>query len=210
MKKPPLSLILILSAFLIAAHGLAAVRSRGRSTREQFLAFRAAHPESVFAPSVSKKVRACLRDYESGALLPNGLVYGGSVRRYALDGKSARQVRADMKALRCPLREDVLREPRENRPILYRGRTIPMWAFLCPDGGVVRVKPDGDPSSSYRPEPHAIKSLRYPFDSSFTSFADEIVKVDEQGNAIPKSRADLDAPGLVDGWADDGHTDLRP
>jgi hypothetical protein len=34
------------------------------------------------------------------------------------------------------------------------------------------------------------------------------VKVNNEGNAIPKSRADLAPKHLADGWANDGHMDL--
>ena len=133
-----------------------------------------------------------------------------TARNYSLAGKSAGGIRADMERRGCPLKADVLREPKRNQPVLYQGRTVPMWAFLCPDGGVVRVKPVGDPASGYRPQPHASKGLRYPYDSKFEGFADEIVKIDDRGAAIPKSRADLGPKAPLDGWADDGHTDVAP
>lgn len=211
MKEPSKLFPFVLLGYVLLAGNAASLESRARrSTQKDFVAFQARHPDEVFAASVGPKVRPCLRDYAARRLLPDGSRYGDSVRNYALAGRSAGGIRADMERLGCPLKQDVLREPKRNQPALYKGRPVPMWTFLCPDGGVVRVKPIGDPASDYRPQPHASKGLRYPYDSTFEGFADEIVKVDERGVAIPKSRADLGPRAPLDGWADDGHTDVAP
>ena len=164
----------------------------------------------AFAPTVDQKVRDCLHSYRQQDRLRSGAIYGDSVRRYSLEHKSAREIRTDMRRLGCTYHEDVLRDPGNNQPILHERKTIPLWAFLCPDGGEVRVKPVGNPVNSYRSQPNATKGLRYPFDSKFEGFSDEVVKVDNRGMAIPKSRADLGPQQFVDAWAIDAHTDLIP
>ena len=104
---------------------------------------------------------------------------------------------------------DVIREPLKNQPSLFHGSPVPLWIFLCPDGGVVRVKPKGDPTSPFRTWVHGNKSLRFPYDSKFDGFSDEAVKIDFAGNAVPKSRAELGPQNLLMGWVESSHADLR-
>lgn len=162
-----------------------------------------------FSATIDQKTKDSIQAYSSRQTLPTGLIYGDSVRNYSLRHKTAQGIHSDMTKLKCAFQEDVLRDPKDNKPISYNQRAIPLWIYLCPDGGVVRVKPLGNPANPYRPQPNATKGLRYPFDSKFIGFADETIKVDNQGNAIPKSRADLKRPDVVEEWAVAAHTDLE-
>lgn len=53
------------------------------------------------------------------------------------------------------------------------------------DGGMIRVKPDGDPGNKARPEPQVSKSVR--FTPSGTEWQNEAFKVSAEGIALPKS-----------------------
>lgn len=178
--------------------------------KEDFDRFQVWHPERVFSPNVSEKVKQCLKDFGTRLLLPNGLSYGESARNYQLRNKTLRQVTTDMRDLGCSHRVDFIRDPLSHAPKLFRGETIPLWVFVCPDGGVIRVKPQGDPLSTHRPQLHGSKALRYPFDAKFENYSDEVVKVDDEGIAVPKSRGDLGPVHLMTGWGEDAHMDLRP
>jgi hypothetical protein len=205
MKVLKLSLLVSLFA---ASAGANSYRGTAPSTRDDFLAYVRQSPAEVFSTEVGPKVEKTVRAYAIRERLPNGRAYGDSVRSYSLLGKSSTGIRADMSAKGCPLREDVLRAPATNLPIIYAGKTLPLWIFLCPDGGFVRVKPMGDPTNSHRTGVHGSKGLRYPYDSKFENFEDEVVKVDNAGNAVPKSIRDLKPKNLIDGWAADAHSDL--
>jgi len=97
---------------------------------------------------------------------------GNSVRCYDTSGRSAEQIHTDL--LQRGFRHQ--REPLaagntpDGRP-LYRRRDgsrtvdptdpeiVPHDIYTHPDGGMVRVKPEGDPGSPHRPGPHASKSV---------------------------------------------------
>ena len=94
------------------------------------------------------------------------------------------------------------------------GQPLRQDIYTNPDGGMVRVKPDGDPGSM-RPQPHASKSVRNPPDAPITNFDNEACKVDNQGNALPAAPRDMQNPyppgtpenrQFADGWADTAHT----
>lgn len=176
--------------------------------KARFDEFQLERPNEVFVAELPPKTREALRAFESRAALPGGLHYGDSVRDYSIARKSAATIRAEMQQRHCAFKNDVLKDPRTHQPSLVEGKSVPLWVFLCPDGGVVRIKPEGDPTSRYRPQPHGSKALRYPYNSKFEDFSDEVLKVDPEGNAIPKFPAELAPKALVDGWAEDAHQDL--
>jgi hypothetical protein len=79
------------------------------------------------------------------------------------------------------------------------------------------VKPDGDPTSKFRPQPHASKSVRSPPDGDYRNFEDEGFKVDNDENPMPKwakdaknahSAGSKEALDFMDGMADNSHTNL--
>ena len=193
----------------------------------EFVAVIKSHPDQIWSKTISLKTRDTIKDYKRETKLKTGEIYGYSVRTYDLRGKCAKEIDMDMQKLKCLRKDDVLKNPDTKQPLLTTKKehsvpgavpmTIPMISYLCLDGGVVRLKPEGDPTSKFKPQPLASKALRYPFDSKFENFDDEIVKVDNDGNVIPKWIKDLnvaeipreDQSDFIKGWADDAHTDLK-
>jgi hypothetical protein len=51
---------------------------------------------------------------------------------------------------------------------------------------MVRLKPEGDPTSRFRPQPHLSISVLYPPGSSGHDFNNEAFKVDQCGRPLPK------------------------
>jgi hypothetical protein len=162
-------------------------------------------PQSWFAHPLSSRTRECLEAYESQAPLPNGRIYGQSVRQYRLEGKTPAQVEHDMKRLGCVPQQDWVRDPLQHKPKIYQGQKLPLIAYLCDDGGVVRIKPLGDPTQKHRPGPHGSKGLRFPYNAAFRNFADEVVKVDHEGRAVPKSVLELAPWVSSEAWGRAAH-----
>jgi len=166
----------------------------------------------AFVHPLSPNTEQSLRDYLAHQKLNNGLEYGSFVRNFHLKGESSQSIREKLSHALCRLKEDVIREPKENTPILDKmGNTAPIWIWLCADGGIIRIKPKGDPTSKFRPEPHGSKALRYPPTGMFHGFSDETLKIDEAGNPLPKWPADLQSkdPKVINDWANAVHTDLE-
>lgn len=174
--------------------------------------------DQIWSPVLSSKTRQAIYDYNHKKKLNSGKIYGNSVRHYDVRNKCPTDIEQEMVQLGCQRKEDVLKDPKTNKPLMtHQLQTIPMVAFICPDGGVVRLKPQGDPMNKYRAQPSVSKVLRYPFNSKFENFTDEVAKIDNFGNIIPKWAKDLnpnlgkldEKSKLVQAWADDAHTDLR-
>lgn len=200
-----------------AKSGPAAASERQRK-HFKFNQFQSLCGASIWSDDLSPITQAALAEYQSRKNLDNGLVYGDSVRNLDLSQNNLTDIDRALLGLRCTQKKDWIREPKRNTPIRdSKGRKLPMIIYLCPDGGVVRVKPAYDSSNKFIPQPHAVKSLRYPADSAFESFNDEALKIDNEGNPIPKWPKDMtrffadDAKQkeLMDGWAEDAHTDLK-
>lgn len=170
-------------------------------------------PKPDFNEKVSSEVLASKEMYEHHAKLPNGLFYGDSVRNLNLRGETASSLSAVMKKMGCPLTEDVIREPSKNEPVKDKeGHTSPIWIWTCADGGVVRAKPEGDPTNKFRPQPHASKALRYPVNGTkVASFNEETAKIDNEGHILPKWPKDLNTTNSdsINDWANATHTDLK-
>lgn len=70
---------------------------------------------------------------------------------------------------------------------------VPQDIYVHPDGGMVRVKPEGVPGNKFRPEPHVSKSVLLkaagpqfrPSDGA--DFANEAFKVTDKGVPVPKA-----------------------
>ncbi|MBL4636701.1 MAG: hypothetical protein JKY56_22820 [Kofleriaceae bacterium] len=97
------------------------------------------------------------------------------------------------------------------------GKVLRQVFFAHPDGGMVRIKPDGYPGSP-RPQPHVVKSVRFSGKDTMHDFAKEAFKVNNAGVAIPKAPSDLHNPHpassklalkYIDAWANVAHTDLK-
>lgn len=192
--------------------------NKTEKNRRDFIEFQKKHPQLIWNSTISDQTREALKAYQKHQSLSNGLVYGDSVRYLNLEGKSAQTIDSSLQKKDCLKRSDFLKNPKNQEALLdSQGKKIPLLVYLCPDGGVVRIKPMGDPTSKFRTQPHSSKSLRYPADSPYLTFDDEMLKVDNQGYPIPKWTKDLnpDAGGktfppsqFIEGWAEDAHTDL--
>lgn len=166
----------------------------------------------AFEDQLDEQTSVSLHDYLHHQKLKNGVEYGSFVRKFRLKGESADSIKEKLNHAPCDLQVDVIREPKGNTPIKdKRGRTAPIWIWLCNDGGIIRIKPDGDPSNAFRPQPHGSKSLRYPPIGKFHGFKDETLKLDEEGKAYPKWPKDLKSkdPQVINDWANATHTNLR-
>jgi hypothetical protein len=179
-------------------------------------------PELIWAKSISPALTQSLHAYQQRQKLANGVAYGSVIRSLDISGKCPSDLEAWAKAHSCTRQDDVIRTPKDNQPFHdAQGKTIPLVSFLCPDGGVIRMKPDGDSSQPKRPEPDAVKAMRFYGVDRYANFSDEAFKVDNAGLAVPKWPKDLntDLDGLrsdpkalsayLDEWADDAHTDLK-
>lgn len=204
-------------SFLLAVGCASSPPSRKEHLMEEFLEAIHEHPEQVWSERLNPKAKIAIRDYDGHLKLKNGMYYGESVRHFDLRKRNAREIDDQMRKTHCERKSDVLKNPNTGKALQdFAGNVIPLIIYLCPDGGVVRIKPNGDPTSKFRPQPHGSKALRFPFDSKFESFDDEVVKVDNFGNAIPKWTQDMNPAfqvkdshrNLIEGWAEDAHTDL--
>jgi hypothetical protein len=114
----------------------------------------------------------------------------------------------------------VILTPFNNAPLLdAQGCTIPMWIYRHSDGSVVRVKPNGDSTSKYRPLPTVVKACVYPPDCKTLTFDDEVFKVSKTSDtAIPKHASDLqnifqvgsrEASVYETDWAETAHGSVK-
>ncbi|MGZ3694284.1 MAG: hypothetical protein ACXWQO_08875 [Bdellovibrionota bacterium] len=182
------------------------------SADEQLKAFdklMAKHPEQIWVKDLDPKLSSAIQDFNKHKKVGKKLVYGDSIRNYPLNFKCAADIEKDMKMVGCTKQIDVIRDPQKNEPILTDGKPSPIWQFVCPDGGVVKVKPEGDPSSKFTPFPHASRVLRYPAESEYRDYRDEVAKLSRDGHIIPKGPGDLAPKDLVDGWSKEAHIPLR-
>jgi len=166
----------------------------------------------AFTDTLTPNTAHSLQDYLHHQKLENGIEYGSFVRNFHLAGESVDSAKKKLSQAPCTLKEDVIREPKHNLPIRDRNeKTAPIWVWLCEDGGIIRIKPQGDPTNKFRPEPHGSKALRYPPTGEFHGFNDETLKIDEAGNPLPKWPADLKSkdPTVINDWANATHTDLK-
>lgn len=157
---------------------------------------------------------AALRAYKTKGTLPNGLVYGESMRDLHLVNMDRGQIHDFLVARGFTREVTVLRNPDTNRPILDKGTTIPVHIYTHRDGGTVRLKPLGVPRSALMKQPHYSKGLRWPHDASGDGFEHEALKVDARGQAVPRLRKELRVPPnvnrqqFVSAWARRAHGDL--
>lgn len=172
-------------------------------------------PDGVWDASVRAEVLQAVKDFKAGKRLPNGFAYGASVKDLDLRGMTPARVEAVLKERGFVRYDDVVRK--DAKPVFDKdGKTIPQIVYIHPDGGTVRIKPLGDPTSAKRPQPHLSKSVRYPYDGDRRDFKAEGFKVDMAGRPLPKAPSDLKNPyrgtpleeTFQDGWGDAAHADL--
>lgn len=123
-----------------------------------------------------KEYKKLLDAWESGSPYPDGKyagkVPGQSVKKLDVSGKTPEE-------LHEMLTSQGFQHKRET---LSNGE--PMDFYLHPDGGMVRVKPEGDSANKFRSQPHVSKSVRLRLDED-TSFDNEAFKVTNDGVATP-------------------------
>lgn len=204
-------------AGLLGAVGLPLAAARHYNQKKFLRCLKREH-DQIWAVQLDEKAQIAKSEFEKKIRLPTGEIYGDSVRRLKIAGKTICQLENELSRLECGKHTNVLRDPSTKEAVKTPyGKTIPIWIYLCSDGGVVRIKPNGDLVSRYIPYPNVTKGLRHPYNAHFNSFDDEKVKVDDQGYAIPKWPADLNREGacgldwrdFVDGWAADAHARIR-
>jgi hypothetical protein len=164
---------------------------------------------ALWGPQATESTRAAVARFYRGERLANGLPYGASMKRILVRGKHYSALEAELEKEGCRKIEDHLRDPKSHEPALCAEKKIPQVIFDCPDGGMVRIKPQGDPCSKFRPQPHSVKAVREPFNASVSDFSKEAFKVDDSARAIPKSPAELSRELNADEWAEDAHSDLK-
>jgi hypothetical protein len=140
-------------------------------------------------------------------------ILGNSVRNLRLIGKPSEQLNQELIDAGFK-RNDTFTKDFKTQELTSNRQ----WIYTHPDGGMVRIKPDGEPGSLMRPQPHASKSLNWPITSNGSNFDEELFKVDEAGNPRPKWPADLNTPssaktpgdrfGYLDYMMDNIHVDL--
>lgn len=182
----------------------APVRAGGAFTRDTLVTTRRApagpsaeellrHDPAIAWGAVSPRVAKALAAYRQGAL-------GASVRRLDLSGKTAQAVRAELAGRGFRPEPGVLKDAGSGKPVLdpVTGKPVPMEVWAHPDGGMVRIKPEGDPTSAHRPEPHLSVAVLYPPGASGHDFANEAFKVDAEGTPLPKWANDARTPVPAD------------
>jgi peptidoglycan hydrolase-like protein with peptidoglycan-binding domain len=169
-------------------------------------------PDGVWDQNVLQKNKALkkrLDDFAAGEKSS-----GQSVKKLEVSGKSAEQLHQE-------LTQKGFKWHREKLGGVVDGDTLyntPHDVYKHPDGGMVRVKPEGRPGDVYRPEPHVSKSvLENP--NGGTEWKNEAFKVTNDGHAVPKSTKSDDGmrqqglkgemmKGYQDGVMEAAHTNL--
>jgi hypothetical protein len=198
----------------------AAPRGKGVGGQKFTSLVNGATNSQIWAQPLPPKVASALADYNSKKKLPNGFYYGQAAREVSLIGKTAAQVEAALAKFKCVKDMQQIKNATTSQPILdAAGKPIPMIVFICPEGSAFRLKPEGDSTSKFRPQPHGVKALRHPYNGPFLTFDDEVIKVDsEGGNPLPKVGGglvnwfpdDKAAQGdAMDAWANRAHADLK-
>jgi len=202
----PAALTPLPSAPAMAPTGAApAVQSLG------FADMMAKDPSAIWSTAQSPRLKEALASFKMGKL-------GQSVKDLDLRNMTAGQVRLELMRRGFKSEMSCIKNVATGQPLLVNGKKIPMEIWSNPDGGMVRIKPDGDVTNRFRPQAHLSISVKYPPDASGNDFNDEAFKVDYKGNAMPKWPKDANNPfpadtpagkKFLDDLADDTHTNLR-
>jgi len=172
-------------------------------------------PSQFFTPAAlaNPKVQAVLKAFKAD---PS---YGASVRGVNPKGKTVQQIEAELKPFKCKKELQKVKGPGNAVIVAADGNTIPMVTFICPDGGAIRMKGLGESTSKFRPQPNAVKALRWPKNGPFVTFDDEVVKVTAAGKIVPKYPKDINANSIslnpnvqkagLDLWANLAHTNIK-
>ncbi len=179
----------------------------------RFQRFHARNTGAIWSTSLSPRLKNAINLFKSGRT-----GYGQSVKHLDLSGLNTAQVGKLLKSRGFVVEKSVIRDFNTQKPLLGpNGKALRQLIYRHVDGGMVRVKPDGQPGSA-RPQPHMVKAVRITRRASTHEFGKEAFKVDNAGNPLPKFPPDLRNPHPVgsakanqftDAWADAAHTNLR-
>jgi hypothetical protein len=176
----------------------------------------------LFSPNTPPSTMKAVSDFLRGVKVtaPDGTryTYGASVRGVDLRNLTADEIDLLMRARGFTRYDDAIRDPVTKMPILdSNNNTAPMLVYTHPDGGMVRVKPQGDPANRFRSQPHASMSVRNPPDAPYQDFDMESFKVSNDGIPLPKYPRDAFNPydpassegrAYMDDLMNRAHTDL--
>ncbi|HEY9721332.1 MAG TPA: hypothetical protein V6D47_04920 [Oscillatoriaceae cyanobacterium] len=169
------------------------------------------NPQTVWSKELTPFTKAALNAYQKGQV-------GNSVRGLDLRGMTAGAIRTTLLRRGFKMEKSNLRDFKTGQPLVdpITGEPIPMEVWCHEDGGMVRLKPQGDPTNKHRPQPHASVSVKYPPDASGHDFNHEAFKLDYAGNPLPKWAKDANNPygdtaagkQFLDDLADRTHSNL--
>lgn len=149
----------------------------------------AKNPGLIWSTQMTPRTEQALKAFAHGTL-------GGSVKGLDLRNRTAAEVRQELTRRGFISEMGVITDVRTGKPVVNpkTGKPVPMEIWTHRDGGMVRIKPDGDPTSRHRPAPHLSVSVLYPPGASGHDFNNEAFKVDFAGNALPKWASDARNP----------------
>jgi hypothetical protein len=173
----------------------------------------AKNPGLIWQTALTPRTKQAIEAYKAGML-------GRSVQNLDLRNKTAEQVRQELtrRGFQCEM--GVIKDVRTGKPVINpkTGKQVPMEIWSHADGGMVRIKPEGDPTNMHRPQPHLSMSVKYPPSADGHDFNDEAFKVDHCGHALPKWAKDVKNPHdaacpagkkFLDDHANRTHVNLR-
>jgi hypothetical protein len=149
----------------------------------------AKNPSLIWSTQMTPRTEQALKSYAQGLL-------GKSVQGMDLRNKTADQARKELQRRGFTREMGVIKDVRTGQPVVNpkTGLPVPIEVWTHQDGGLVRIKPEGDPTSRHRPAPHLSVSVLYPPGASGHDFNNEAFKVDFAGNPLPKWASDARNP----------------
>lgn len=155
-----------------------------RVAAEQNMGFQeilAKNPAMIWSTALTPRTEQALKAYARGIL-------GKSVQQMDLRDKTSQEVRQELTKRGFQREMGVIKDVRTGQPVINpkTGKAVPMEIWTHADGGMVRLKPDGDPTSRFRPQAHLSISVLYPPGASGHDFNNEAFKIDHNGRPLPK------------------------
>lgn len=163
-----------------------------RALADQNLGFAelvARNPGLIWNTQLTPRTEQAIKAFAAGTL-------GGSVKQLDLRNRTAAEVRTELTRRGFVQEMAHITDVRTGKPVVNptTGKAVPMEIWTHRDGGMVRIKPEGDPTSRHRPAPHLSIAVLYPPGASGHDFNNEAFKVDFAGNALPKWASDARNP----------------
>lgn len=141
----------------------------------------AKNPAMIWNTQLTPRTEQAITAYKRGLL-------GKSVQQMDLRNLTAREVGAELTKRGFQKEMGTIKDVRTGKPVINpaTGKPVPMEIWTHADGGMVRIKPEGDPTNRFRPQAHLSISVLYPPGSSGHDFNNEAFKVDHHGRPLPK------------------------